>query len=196
MAKKIKVKCQNLKKDDLTYPTRVLMNIALAECSNSLLALLSAISLQLKSTMQAAMTGNIVTSAVNFQATCLQIALSVELNQRRKLVDQFHDFGITSSYNELRRFKTSCASSMANVPRLGLFDSTNGLVQVVADNFDTEISSQNGQKSTHGLAMIITQAGQPKPGAVADIPEIPIMKRLKWEQTKTSSLTLGEVNVQ
>ena len=45
---------------------------------------------------------------------------------------------------------------MANL-RLGLFDSTNGLIQVVAD---TEIYSQNGRKSTHGLAMIIKQAGQ------------------------------------
>ena len=118
VAKKIKVECQNLKKDGLTYPSRISMNTALAECSDSLLALLSAISPQLKSTMQAAMIGNIVTSAVNFQATCLQIALSVELNQRRKLVDLFHDFGITSSYNELRRFKISCASSMVNVPSI------------------------------------------------------------------------------
>jgi hypothetical protein len=47
---------------------------------------------------------------------------------------------------------------MANSPRLGLFDSKKGLIQVVADNFDTKISSRNGQKSTHGLAMIITQA--------------------------------------
>ena len=85
---------------------------------------------------------------------------------------------------------------MAKLPRLGLFDSTNGLVQVVADNFDTEISSQNGQKSTHGLAMIITQAGQPNSGIASDIPKIPTIERPKWEQTKTSSLTLGEVNVQ
>jgi hypothetical protein len=83
---------------------------------------------------------------------------------------------------------------MANSPRLGLFDSKKGLIQVVADNFDTEISSQNGQKSTHGLAMIITQAGQPKPGMASA--EIPTIKRLKWNQTKTSSLTLGEVSVQ
>ena len=137
------------------------MNTALAEYSDSLLALLSAISPTLESTMQAAMIGNIVTSAVNSKATCLQISLSVLLGQKRKLVDQFHNSGVTSSYNELRRFKISCASSMANSPRLGLFDSTNELIQVVADNFDTEISSQNGQKSTHGLAMIITQAGQP-----------------------------------
>ena len=85
---------------------------------------------------------------------------------------------------------------MANSPTLGLFDSANGLIQVVADNFDTEISSQNGQKSTHGLAMIITQAGHPKPEVVSDIPKIPTVKRLKWEQTKINSLILGEVNVQ
>ena len=159
----------------------------------SLLTLLSEISPKLDSTVQAAMIGNIVMSG---RATCLQISLGVLLNQKCKLVDQFHDFGVTSSYNELRRFKISCASTMANSPRLGLFDSKKGLVQVVADNYDTEISSQNGQKSTHGLAMIITQAGQPKPESANDIPEIPTIKRLKWDQTKTSSLTLGEVNVQ
>ena len=31
---------------------------------------------------------------------------------------------------------------------------------------------------------------------VSDIHEIPTIKRLKWEQTKANSLTLGEVNVQ
>jgi len=91
------------------------------------------------------MMGNIITSVVNNQTTALQLSLSVLLNQKRKLVDQFHNFGDTSSYNELRRFKISCASLMANLPRLRLFDSTNGLVQVVTDNFDTEISSHNRQ---------------------------------------------------
>jgi len=85
---------------------------------------------------------------------------------------------------------------MVNLPRLGLFDSTKGLVQVVANNFDAEISSQNGQKSTHGLAMIITQAGQPKPGVSSEIDEIPTIKRLKWEETKSNCLALGEVNIQ
>jgi len=77
---------------------------------------------------------------------------------------------------------------MANLPRLRLFDSTNGLVQVVADKFDTEISSQNGQKSTCGLAMIITQAGQPKLEVSSEIDEIPTIKRLKWEETKSMQL--------
>ena len=38
-----------------------------------------------------------------------------------------------------------------------LASSDGGLVQVVAHNFDANISSQNGLKSTHGLAMLSTQ---------------------------------------
>ena len=34
-------------------------------------------------------------------------------------------------------------------------DHTNGLVQVVADNFDVNISSKNGLKRTHSLAMVM-----------------------------------------
>ena len=81
LAKRIKAEFQNLKTDGNTYATRVSMNTALAECSDSLLALLSAISPRLESTMQAAMIGNIVTSTVNSKAACLQISLSVLLNQ-------------------------------------------------------------------------------------------------------------------
>ena len=196
VAKRIKAESLKLKRDGHAYPTCIPMNTALAECSSTLLTLFAAISPKLDSSMEAAMMGSIVTSVVNNQTTTLQLSLSVLLNQKQKLVDQFHNFGITSSYNELRRFKISCTSSMANLPRLGLFDSTNGQVQVVADNFDTEISSQNGQKSTHGLAMIMTQARQPKPGASSKIDEIPTIKRLKWEETKSNCLTLGEVNIQ
>ena len=39
----------------------------------------------------------------------------------------------------------------------GLTESNSGLVQVVVDNFDATISSQNGLKSTHVLAMLLTQ---------------------------------------
>ena len=51
---------------------------------------------------------------------------------------------MTSSYNELRRFRCSAAVSAKKAKSgLGTFDSTTGLVQVVADNFDPEIFSQN-----------------------------------------------------
>jgi len=111
--------------------------------------------------MEAAMMGTIVTSNVNNQTTSLQLSLSVLL---------------------------SCASSMVNLPRLGLFDGTHGLVQVVAENFDTGISSQNGQKSTHESTTIITQSGQPKQKMSSKIKEILTIKHLKWKQTKANLL--------
>jgi len=64
---------------------------------------------------------------------------------------------VCSSYNELRRFRISAAAAVAKDEQgSAQLGGKNGLVQVVADNFDTQISSQNGQKSAHGLAMIIT----------------------------------------
>ena len=192
VANKIKAECLKLKRDNHTYPTRTSMSTALSECSDTLLSLLAAISPKLNGSMEAAMMGNIITSVVNNQTIALQLSLSVLLNQKRKLVDQFHNFGVTSSYNELQRFKISCASSIENLPSLRLFDSTNGLVQVVADNFDTEISSQNGQKLTHGLAMIITQVGQPKPEVSYEIYEIPTIKRLNGKKQNPIALHLGK----
>ena len=114
------------------------MENALNECSETLMALLAEISPKLDETMPTAMIGNIITSFVNNQSTTLHIALSIILGPKKSLVEQFHNFGITCTYNELRRFRISAASKMANAPNgLGNFDCTNGLVQVVADNFDT-----------------------------------------------------------
>ena len=39
----------------------------------------------------------------------------------------------------------------------GISDSDSGLIQVVVDNFDADISSQNGKLSTHSLAVLVTQ---------------------------------------
>ena len=85
-----------------------------------------------------------------------------------------------SSYNELRRFRISAAAAVAKDEQgSAQFDGKNGLVQVVADNFDTQISSQNGQTSTHGLAMIITQAGRPQSKSVGNEIVSERIKRLK-----------------
>jgi len=45
VAKRAKAECQQLKTDGSTYATRISMNTALTECSDSLLALLSEISI-------------------------------------------------------------------------------------------------------------------------------------------------------
>ena len=145
------------------------------------------------------MIGQIILSTVCGHATSLQVALGVMLNQQRNLVDQFHKFGVTCTYNELRRFRISAAVAMDKDDQgIAQFDSNEGLVQVVADNFDTQISSQNGKKVTHGLAMIITQSGSSKTEQRLSKTreDISTIKRLKWEDTKASKLSLGDINIQ
>jgi len=56
------------------------------------------------------------------------------------------------------KFKNSAAQAAADDSKLqGLFDSNVGLVQASADNFDANIASPNGLKSTHSLALLLTQ---------------------------------------
>ncbi|KAL8610600.1 hypothetical protein ACOMHN_006319 [Nucella lapillus] len=62
-------------------------------------------------------------------------------------------------------------------------------------NFDTQISSQNGHKSTHGLAMILTQANYQKPQLLSQDHDTPRIKRLSKTETKADNLMLGEVKV-
>ena len=65
----------------------------------------------------------------------------VRLNQKRNISDQLHEFGVTASYNELRRSRISAAVAAQNERRgLTQFESQTGLVLVIADNFDAEIS--------------------------------------------------------
>ena len=121
------------------------------------MSILSSISDKLDLTLPSLLIGSIVTSIINNQPTSLQVALGV-LVREKKLLEQFCDNGVTCTYKEVLRFKSSAAVAAANEYSLqGLNDSSNGLVQVVEDNFDANISSQNGLKSTHALAMLLIQ---------------------------------------
>ena len=55
------------------------------------------------------------------------------------------------------------------------------LVQTVADNFDANISSQNGLQSTHALALLITQ---PKVDMLKQ--ESPTIRHIKREEMSDS----------
>ena len=60
------------------------------------------------------------------------------------------------------RFKASAATAAANAECVNInlrsiSDSSVGLIQSVGDNFDANISSQNGIRSTHALALLHTQ---------------------------------------
>ena len=91
-----------------------------------------------------------MTSVLKSQATTLQITLGMLLR----------DYRVTCSYDKLLCFKKSAAVAAAVDPsQQGISDARQGLIQVVADNFDCDISSPNGKLSTHSLAMIITQPG-------------------------------------
>ena len=67
---------------------------------------------------------------------------------------------VCNSYKEYRRFKkstTKAAVAIADLARSGVSSAPDGLVQGVVDTFDADMSSQNGNQSTHSLAVLLTQ---------------------------------------
>ncbi len=146
-----------LELDKNSYQTRITRDIADQIISPTLLKVLSSISPKLCSTLPALMIGNIISSVVTDRPTTLQISLGVLLRDKRVL-DQTYQYRITCSYDEMLRFKSSAAVDAAKKPNVrGLIQPGGPLIQAVADNFDANISSQNGLKSTHALALLLTQ---------------------------------------
>ena len=126
------------------------------------------------------MVGNIVASVTANQPTPLQIALGELMSEHKSVINMLYKFRITCSYDEVRRFLRSAAVQAARDTALaGLTDvSVGGLVQVIIDNFDAVIHSQNCRLHCHNLAMIVTQ---PRPTPITHDVTIP---RLSKEQMK------------
>ena len=136
VAKQILKETRKLAPDKASYSTRIDTVKAAGEVSSTLKCLLPSISDKLDLTLPSILIGNIITSIINNQPTSLQVALGV-LVREKKLLEQFSDYGVTCTYKEVLRFKSSAAVAAASEYSLqGLNDSINGLVQVVADNFD------------------------------------------------------------
>jgi hypothetical protein len=125
------------------------------------------------------MVAHIITSAILSKPTMLQVALGV-LAHDKKLIEHLHDYGITSTYQEVRRYKVSAAVSSGSLS-LNL-QSSDGLIQIISDNFDAHIHSQNGMKQTNGLATIITQSVSGSNNRTDFNPKIP---RLREEELKS-----------
>ena len=87
------------------------------------------------------------------------LALGV-LVRDKALISILSKFLITCNYDELLRFRTSVAKDAATKYNNNgsVFDALDGLIQIVIDNFDAEVSSQNGLAMVHKLAMIICQS--------------------------------------
>lgn len=128
--------------------------------SETLIKLLSNISTKFQNSLQSLMIGNIVTSMVTCQPTPMQIAIGVLLGDHKMLIEELYKYSVCCSYDEVRRFKRSPAvqSSKSNKQLAGLRDiKDGGLVQIIIDNFDAVINSQNCRLDCHCMAMLATQ---------------------------------------
>ena len=144
--------------DCKSYCTRINEQIALTESSSTLMSLLSEISPKLCGSLPALLIGNMVTGVVTHKPTSLQVALGVYAREKH-MINTLHDFSVTCSYDEVLRFKSSAAHHTADLTKMnGLFKAEDGLIQTVIDNYDANISSVNGLKSTHALAMLMCQS--------------------------------------
>lgn len=161
VAKKISKEIKDIEIDKENYYTHIDKVICDKFQSDTLGELLSKVSTQRlrPDSLQSMMIGNIVTSVVKNQATPLQITLALSLKDSKEHVQTFYDFGVTCSYDELRRYKRSVASAANDDAGLsGLVSNSNNIVQAVGDNYDQEIASQNGKIQTHSMALLLTQS--------------------------------------
>ena len=155
-------------------------------CSPTLANLLKSISPKFEDNLKSiALISGMISTVSSYKSSILQVALGVFVQDKR-LIDHLYEYGITASYDEVRRFKISAASSSGN--QLSHFSSENGLIQCVSDNFDATLSTQNGLKQTHSLASIIIQHNA-RPAQKSS----KTIKRLKKQQLSTVKLNSIDV---
>lgn len=166
-----------------TYNTRINRHIE-KEVINTLL---SCISHKLSLTLPALLIGNIVTSVVTNTPTSLQIALGI-LMREKLLLEETYQFQITCSYDEVLRFKSSSAAHAVKLANAqGIPQSNGSLIQAIADNYDCNIASQNGLKSTHGLALLLTQNKADSDATVED-ETIPLIAKEDMKKNITDDI--------
>ena len=127
------------------YNTRIDSAIVSSCVSNTLSSLLSKMSPKLDNSNPAYMIGHMITCILKKRPTALQIALGVLMKISTNLINQMHDYNYTCSYDEVLQFKTSAAISATKYKNLcAISDCSAGMIQTVVDNFDADISPQNG----------------------------------------------------
>lgn len=160
-SKRILQDLKQIDNDKEHYNISINNNLIKEKVSEFLLKLLAKVSPKLDDTLPALLIGSIVTSVVRSQATSLQIDLAGKMLESKKLINSMYSYGVCCSYTEYRRFKKSAAkAAVADLQLSGISNATDGLVQAIVDNFDADISSQNGRQSTHSLAILLTQCSQ------------------------------------
>ena len=73
------------------------------ECSSTLINLLMTISPKFNRSLSSALIGSIITGVYTGNHTRLQLAMAV-LAHSKALIEHLHEYGVTSTYKEVRRF--------------------------------------------------------------------------------------------
>lgn len=160
VAKKVTKESKEEKIQLDAYNKHINKEVASACVSETLFDLLTAISPKFADhSMQSLMIGSIISSVITNQPTPLQIAIGILMSDHKALITELSKLNVTCSYDETRRFRRSAAVQASKAHLLaGMSDcAIGGLVQIIIDNFDTEISSQNCRLQCHNMAMLATQ---------------------------------------
>ena len=183
LSKQVVQESKSISCDKSSFQEHIDADMAAEHASDTLLKLLAALSRRLDRTLPAPLIGNIITNVLRNSPTPLQVALGILLRDSKTVISHMYDYRVTCRCDEVLLFKSSTAvATSTNPANQETSDSKDGLVQIVADNFDSDMSSPHGKLSTtHSMAMIIMQ-----PTRTSDKPKcetIPWLK--KNEVTKT-----------
>ena len=84
-----------------------------------------------------------IASTASSTISMLQVTRGL-LVQEKRVIEQLHECGVTASYDEVRRFTISTATTSTNKDRSKNLKQNGGLVQRVSNNFDANLCTQNG----------------------------------------------------
>lgn len=174
VAKHIKKESSGIKYQCHTYDTKISKELAADSVSDTMQRLLGKLSKSLdEQSLPSLLISNMVTSAILKHPTPLQISLAVYFH-RKKTIKFLYDYLVCCSYDELNRFKKSSAKAkyLQVCSERRQPSRADGLVQVIVDNFDANLSSPNGLVSTHEMATIETHSSLPTTEGPATIPRI------------------------
>ena len=132
--------------------------------------LIALVSSKFRNSKQTALISSMIASTASSNIFLLQVALGL-LVQENLLIEYLYEYGVTASYDEVRRFKTSAAAASKNKNKSKI-KQNGGLMQGVSDNFDANLCTQNGIKQTHSLASIVTKYDAPNIKARKPIPRL------------------------
>ena len=89
------------------YKPKLNLETVTKATSPTLLDFLCELSSKLDSTLPAFMIGSIVTYSLRSCTTHLQLALSLIIRKSKEILNCFHSFGVTCSYDEFKRIRKS-----------------------------------------------------------------------------------------